>query len=244
MVELFMSVHLDDHDWVLLRQELYLHGPPRFTPAHLALFFFAMDPQTILLMDSVDVILLDLVLSKVDPTREFVINLIVAVEWTLRQGDSNRCLAPNSLAFFTMGSLTTSTMDCVNIILLDLVLFEVDLVGRIVIEWILSQGNSERCQFLVCFTMEFQVVLTMDFLNIILEDLVLVKLDLMRELVTPRILKRWDSSRCLASTDPAFTLFTMGSMDAVLPALLQEVVQDIFNEERVLSQWKGFRASL
>lgn len=52
-----------------------------------------------------------------------------------------------------------------------------------------------------------QTTVTMDFINIILLDMVLVKLNLMRELVTPLVLRWRDSSSCLVPTDLALTLF-------------------------------------
>ena len=82
----------------------------------------------------------------------------------------------------------------------------------------------------------------MDSINLILMDLVLAQLDLMRELITPQIivvtewtLRHRDSNRCLVPTNLAFTLFTTGSMDFILSVLQQEVMQNIFNVEWVLS---------
>ena len=64
--------------------------------------------------------------------------------------------------------------------------------------------------------MDFEAFFTMDIVNIVLEDLVLVELDLMRELVTLRIRKQWDSNRLLFSVNSATISPIKDSMNIVL----------------------------
>jgi len=89
VVELFVPVHLVNRDQVLLQRELHLNGPTRFPLVNLALIIFTMNSQTTFTTDSVNVILLELVLFVLGLTKDFINKWI----------HSKRCLAPVKLKY-------------------------------------------------------------------------------------------------------------------------------------------------